>query len=216
VISCLLHKAVLNHEVSHMISYIFWQPSLISQLSLQTSAPDIIRTIKQGEWNGWACSTDELYKIHTEFITNNNRRNESTVLLSSLLFIPQVIQSMENYGGIISAGKFTVKMKTSFWDLGPCSLAEIYRRFGGANCLHWSYNDENITHLLEVGVIRDYTMLYIRRLSLYTRRRENLKPHLKWRSYFVVKCTGLITVRANLVVCYLSRNILAWIWFISC
>jgi hypothetical protein len=26
--------------------------------------------------------------------------------------------------------------KTAFWDIAPCSLAEVYRRFGGACCLH--------------------------------------------------------------------------------
>jgi hypothetical protein len=25
---------------------------------------------------------------------------------------------------------------TDFWDVAPCNLIEIYRRFGGAYCLH--------------------------------------------------------------------------------
>jgi hypothetical protein len=33
-------------------------------------------------------------------------------------------------------GKSTSKKITVFWDVAPCSLIEVYRRFIGACCLH--------------------------------------------------------------------------------
>jgi hypothetical protein len=43
-----------------------------------------------------------------------------------------------------------------FWDVAPCSLVEIYRRFRGSCCLHHQGDNPEDSHL-------------------YTRRRENLK-----------------------------------------
>jgi hypothetical protein len=36
---------------------------------------------------------------------------------------------------------------TVFWDVGPCSLVEIGRRFKGAYCLHYSLDDGGSKHL---------------------------------------------------------------------
>jgi hypothetical protein len=63
---------------------------------------------------------------------------------------------------------------TGFWDIAPCSLVEVDRRFRGVYCLH---------HL--VGLLqRDYTVLYTRRLSLHTRRRDNPKSYKVLRKIF--------------------------------
>jgi hypothetical protein len=34
---------------------------------------------------------------------------------------------------------------TIFWDVAPCSLVEVYRRFRGAFCLHYQ-GDEYSSH----------------------------------------------------------------------
>jgi hypothetical protein len=36
---------------------------------------------------------------------------------------------------------------TVFWDVEPCSLLEIDRRFRGAYCLHHQSDDEGSKHL---------------------------------------------------------------------
>jgi hypothetical protein len=54
-----------------------------------------------------------------------------------------------------------------FWDVAPCSLVKVYRRFRGACCLHrqgeitlgcetWSliFREEHILRVLENGVLR--------------------------------------------------------------
>jgi hypothetical protein len=52
---------------------------------------------------------------------------------------------------------------TAFWDTGPCSLVEVYRRFRSA-CI--GTDDGGSTHLRNVGILqRGYTVLYARRLS---------------------------------------------------
>jgi hypothetical protein len=54
---------------------------------------------------------------------------------------------------------------TAFWDIAPCSLVEVDRRFRSAYCLH---------HQGE----RPDTRRYIPEDSdLHARRRENLKSH---------------------------------------
>jgi hypothetical protein len=71
-----------------------------------------------------------------------------------------------------------------FWDVAPCSLVEIYRRFRGAFSLHYQDDD-----LPETSVnFYDTTLRNIPGDShLHTRRRENLKSYRKIRrflSYF--------------------------------
>jgi hypothetical protein len=36
---------------------------------------------------------------------------------------------------------------TAFWDVAPCSVVEIGRRFKGAYCLHHQGDDGSSTHL---------------------------------------------------------------------
>jgi hypothetical protein len=39
--------------------------------------------------------------------------------------------------GLSHSGKNRLKVKMAvFWDVAPCSLVEVYRRFRGACCLH--------------------------------------------------------------------------------
>jgi hypothetical protein len=61
----------------------------------------------------------------------------------------------------------TMKM-TAFWDIAPYSLVEVDRRSRGAYGLR--YQDD---------FLPDYKAQYPRRLSLHTRRRNNLKSHMK-------------------------------------
>jgi hypothetical protein len=60
---------------------------------------------------------------------------------------------------------FDFKM-TVFWDIAPCNLVEVDRRFRGAYWLHHHLPDDGgSTHLWNVGLLLDYTALYPRRLS---------------------------------------------------
>jgi hypothetical protein len=63
----------------------------------------------------------------------------------------------------------------AFWDIVPCGLVAVDRRFRGAYCLHHQGGDggddnhrpdyEGSTHLRNVGLLqRDYMTLYPRRL----------------------------------------------------
>jgi hypothetical protein len=62
-----------------------------------------------------------------------------------------------------------------FWDVAPCSLVEIYRRFRGS-CCDDRPDDGGSKHLWSVGkLLPDYTTQQHRRQTLHTRRRENLK-----------------------------------------
>jgi hypothetical protein len=38
-----------------------------------------------------------------------------------------------------------------FWDIAPCSLVEVYRRFRGAFCLHHQGDESLITLMMEAA-----------------------------------------------------------------
>jgi hypothetical protein len=50
---------------------------------------------------------------------------------------------------------------TALWDIAPCSLVEVDRRFGDFDKSPWCS-----THLWNVGLLRDYTAQYSRRFCL--------------------------------------------------
>jgi hypothetical protein len=52
----------------------------------------------------------------------------------------------------------------AFWDTPPCRLVGVDRCFRGAYCLHHQGDYEGNTHLWNVGILRDYTALYPRRI----------------------------------------------------
>jgi hypothetical protein len=59
------------------------------------------------------------------------------------------------------------RWQSVFWYIIQCSLVEADQRFRGAYCVHhlrgWP-DDVGSTHLWNVGLLRDYTVLYPRRL----------------------------------------------------
>jgi len=57
----------------------------------------------------------------------------------------------------------------AFWDISPCSLVKIDRRFRRAYCLHHQDcpDDGSSTHLWSVGPLRDCTSLFPSFLSAY-------------------------------------------------
>jgi hypothetical protein len=64
---------------------------------------------------------------------------------------------------------------TVFWDVAPCSLAEVDRRFRGVYCLcHQGYGDSK--YFWNVGDLRDYTANFPED-NIHTRHSENLKSH---------------------------------------
>jgi hypothetical protein len=70
-------------------------------------------------------------------------------------FIPIIILNQLRFQ-VLTAASMTI---TVTWDVGPCSLAEVYRRFRGACCLHHQ-DDDSVGNLLP-----DYTAQHPRRQS---------------------------------------------------
>jgi hypothetical protein len=72
---------------------------------------------------------------------------------------------------------------TAFWDIVPCSLIEVDRRFRGSYCLHHQGDHASIIALIMDALYASETSVYfnetIRRYIpecyLHSRRRENLK-----------------------------------------
>jgi hypothetical protein len=66
---------------------------------------------------------------------------------------------------------------TVFWDVAPCSLVEIDRRFTGAYCLHYE-GDEAVSTSETLINFYETTRCNIPEDSHHhTRSRENLKSH---------------------------------------
>jgi hypothetical protein len=42
---------------------------------------------------------------------------------------------MQNVGSVVLAAAVAVQINT-FWNVMPCSIEEVHRRFGGTYCLH--------------------------------------------------------------------------------
>jgi hypothetical protein len=61
-----------------------------------------------------------------------------------------------------------IRKTTVFWDVAPCSLIEVYRRFRGAYCLLMHRPDDGGSmHLWNVlQLLRDYTAQYPKRLRV--------------------------------------------------
>jgi hypothetical protein len=61
----------------------------------------------------------------------------------------------------------------AFWDVAPCSLVEVDRRFRDAHCLHHQMSDSSpwwwrqYAPLKRRAILRDYTAQYSRRLSYF-------------------------------------------------
>jgi hypothetical protein len=54
---------------------------------------------------------------------------------------------------------------TAFWDIAPCNLVELDRRFRDVCYLHQGLDDGSGTHLWNVGILqREYTVSYPRKL----------------------------------------------------
>jgi hypothetical protein len=76
---------------------------------------------------------------------------------------------------------------TVLWDVAPCSLVKVYRRFRGVCCLHHQGDESLIAliGLIEAASTSETSVNYQTRRRnipedrhLHTRRRENLKSHL--------------------------------------
>jgi hypothetical protein len=65
----------------------------------------------------------------------------------------------------------------AFWDIAPCRLVGVDRRFTGAFCLHHqAMNDDGVsTHLWKVVLLRVYTALCWQVITLWIRIRESAK-----------------------------------------
>jgi hypothetical protein len=74
---------------------------------------------------------------------------------------------------------------TAFWDIAPCILVEIDRRFRGAYCLH--HQGDESSYCLMMGAVRiSETSVYFNETTwrcipescnLHSRRHENFKYH---------------------------------------
>jgi hypothetical protein len=43
---------------------------------------------------------------------------------------------MANLKAVTTKTRTTIELIRKFWDVTPCSLVEVYKRFGGTYCLH--------------------------------------------------------------------------------
>jgi hypothetical protein len=64
-----------------------------------------------------------------------------------------------------------------FWEVAPCSLVQIYRRFRGTYCLHHQGPDDEALNTFEMSVLFYQTTRpnFPEESYLNSRRRENLK-----------------------------------------
>jgi hypothetical protein len=69
---------------------------------------------------------------------------------------------------------------TALLDIGPYSLVELFRRFGGVYCLHYRPDNAVSTNLWNVRLLqREYTALHPRRLSIISIKILLLTFHLQ-------------------------------------
>jgi hypothetical protein len=64
-------------------------------------------------------------------------------------YIYTYVQSQDINAGVYELHKartVTVLKMTAFWDIAPCSLVEVFRRFIAAYCLHYRPDDGGSTH----------------------------------------------------------------------
>jgi hypothetical protein len=71
---------------------------------------------------------------------------------------------------------------TAFWDIAPCSLVEVDRRFRGAYCLH--HQDDELIALMIIAPLKRRSIsttlhgaIFQKAVYFPTRRNENLKSH---------------------------------------
>jgi hypothetical protein len=72
---------------------------------------------------------------------------------------------------------------TAFWDIAPCSLVEVHRRFRGAYGLYHQVSDHHPDDGVSISetpifLQQGYTVQYLKVCRLRTRCHENLKSHL--------------------------------------
>jgi hypothetical protein len=63
------------------------------------------------------------------------------------------------------------------WDVVPCSLAEIDRRFAGSYCLHYQGEESVSTFETSISFYQTTRRNIPEAYYFQTRRRENLKCH---------------------------------------
>jgi hypothetical protein len=78
--------------------------------------------------------------------------------------VSQSVTRLDNWCSDSQHGSIFLKM-TAFWDLAPCNLTEVDRRFTGVYCLHHQGNDRGSTHLWNGLLQWDYMAMYSRTLS---------------------------------------------------
>jgi hypothetical protein len=64
---------------------------------------------------------------------------------------------------------------TVFWDVAPCSLVEVYRRFRCAHCLHHQGDETTRTSKMSVNFYQTARHNIPEDVHLHTRHRQNLK-----------------------------------------
>jgi hypothetical protein len=70
--------------------------------------------------------------------------------------MPQYIISFNIHGEYSCFVTFqflkAASMKSVFWDVAPCSLVEVYRRFRGAYCFHHQGDDNGVANTSKTSV----------------------------------------------------------------
>jgi hypothetical protein len=116
-------------------------------------------------WYFW-----DIYLLHT-FIVNE------WSLTSTRLYV-SMAWSLGQIWYLFCIKQIFLKIR-AFWDIQPCSLLGVDRRFRGVYCLHHQSDEILLVRTFETSVyFNETTRCYIPKSSnLHTRSRENLKSH---------------------------------------
>jgi hypothetical protein len=93
-------------------------------------------------------------------VYNHQQDHKASLPRSQSTVCWMIIVTTHNYKMVRFQVLTAASMKMAiFWDVAPCSLVEVYRRFSGACCLHHQGK-----HLWNVGkLLPDYTAQHPRR-----------------------------------------------------
>jgi hypothetical protein len=112
--------------------------------------------------------SDAAWGIHVLTVVRSTECDQpkpcSLYSYSCCIFHTQTItEKKEHCHSVQNQARFQVLTAASmkmavFWDVAPCSLVEVYRRFRGACCLHHQGDEWNVCKILP-----DYTAQHPRR-----------------------------------------------------
>jgi hypothetical protein len=118
-----------------------------------------------------------------DMVERTRRRNNCLRVTSGLEKGPRLQNNVSGIDALVAryprvhVFKQVILWMTPFWDIPPCSLAEVDRRFRGAYCLQGDLIMESV-HTSETSVYFETTRRYIPKgCHLHISHRENVKSY---------------------------------------